>query len=150
MEEGFKVPFKLNAISTVQFASFPEVKVNEDDITLETGLKFGKNEQERLISVFAQVKFACSTTIFLTIEVGCEFEVMEEQFSSFSKPQGLTVPKALISHFAVITLGTARGALHAKTEGTIFNHYILPTINVTDLITDDLVFLEAAQEQQDQ
>ena len=35
-----------------------------------------------------------------------------------------------------MTIGTTRGILHAKTEGTCFNKYVLPTINVTEIIKE--------------
>ena len=40
----------------------------------------------------------------------------------------------------MITVGTLRGVLHAKTENTEFNEFFLPTINVTDLIKEDIRF----------
>jgi hypothetical protein len=45
-----------------------------------------------------------------------------------------------MSHFGVITVGTARGVLHSKTDGSIFNDLILPTINLTEIIKDDIIF----------
>ncbi|MPN63841.1 hypothetical protein SDC9_211608 [bioreactor metagenome] len=52
----------------------------------------------------------------------------------------LLVPKNFMQHLAVITIGTARGILHAKTENTPFNQYVLPTINVSEMIKDDVTF----------
>ena len=45
-----------------------------------------------------------------------------------------------MTHLIVLTIGTVRGILHAKTEGTKYNSYILPTINVAELIKTDIVF----------
>jgi hypothetical protein len=36
------------------------------------------------------------------------------------------------------TVGTIRGILHCKTEGTPFNALILPPINVSEMVTGDL------------
>ncbi len=52
----------------------------------------------------------------------------------------LIVPKGLLCHLAMLTVGTSRGILHAKTEGTCFNKYVLPTINVTEIIKEDASF----------
>jgi hypothetical protein len=40
----------------------------------------------------------------------------------------------------MITVGTCRGILHAKTENTKFNQFLIPTINVAELIKEDSVF----------
>ena len=45
-----------------------------------------------------------------------------------------------MKHLSVITVGTARGVLHAKTENTPFNKFVLPTINVTELVKEDVSF----------
>ncbi len=37
----------------------------------------------------------------------------------------------------MLCVGTARGILHAKTEGTAFNDFILPAINVEELVEED-------------
>jgi len=37
-----------------------------------------------------------------------------------------------------LTVGTVRGILHTKTEGTNFNGFVIPTINVTELVTSDV------------
>lgn len=43
----------------------------------------------------------------------------------------IMVPKSLLTHFAVLTVGTTRGILHAKTENTRLNHFSLPPVNVS-------------------
>ena len=50
------------------------------------------------------------------------------------------VSKGFMQHIAMLTVGTTRGILHAKTEGTCFNKYVLPAINVAELIKDDVEF----------
>jgi hypothetical protein len=42
----------------------------------------------------------------------------------------------------MITVGTARGVLHAKTEGTTLNKFFIPTVNVVEMVTDDGAFLK--------
>ncbi len=50
------------------------------------------------------------------------------------------LPKKLMVHLTVLTIGATRGILHAKTEGTIYNEFVLPTVNVDALINGDLIF----------
>jgi hypothetical protein len=51
----------------------------------------------------------------------------------------IILPKGFVRHLAVLTVGTVRGILHTKTEGTDSNKFVLPTINVADMISDDAV-----------
>jgi hypothetical protein len=138
MDNGYKVPFKLNRIVTVQYAVFPEVKVDDDRVNLETSLKFGADDQQQ-VRVSVSIRFDSAEKVFLLIEIACDFEIHKQSWDSFQTPEGFIVPKALMSHLAVIAVGTTRGALHAKTENTSFNDFIVPTINVSELITEDVL-----------
>ena len=42
-------------------------------------------------------------------------------------------------HLAVIALGTTSVVLHAKIEGTMYNHDVLPAMNLTEVIKEDLL-----------
>jgi hypothetical protein len=48
------------------------------------------------------------------------------------------VPKDFIRQLLVIAIGTARGVLHTKTENTPFNRFILPVLDATNLIKEDV------------
>jgi hypothetical protein len=45
-----------------------------------------------------------------------------------------------MAHLAMITTSTCRGVLFAKTEGTEFYKFIIPTLNVTGMINEDAEF----------
>lgn len=48
----------------------------------------------------------------------------------------------------MLTIGTTRGVLHSKTENTPFNSFLLPTLNVMELVKKDVVFkLEGEKKQ---
>ncbi len=79
---------------------------------------------------------------FLIIEAGCHFVIDPDSWSKMldSENDKLNVPKGFLKHMAMLTVGTARGILHAKTENTPFNKYNLPTINLDKMISQDSVF----------
>jgi hypothetical protein len=52
----------------------------------------------------------------------------------------LIVPKGFLAHLAMITTGTSRGVLFAKTEATPFSKFIIPTLNVSEMIYEDAIF----------
>ena len=55
------------------------------------------------------------------------------------KLKKLTVPKKLLQPITMLTVGTSRGILHAKTENTPFNQFHIPLINIEELIKEDKV-----------
>lgn len=136
-----EVGFALIKLSTEQFAMLDsDIKSEDTDnaIELETQIKFGIDSTENVFTVYPFFKFKKEDTPFLIIETGCHFAIMKEFWDSLISDGQMTIPKGLVTHFSVIAVGTTRGVLHAKTDGTKFNDYLLPTINLNHIITDDI------------
>lgn len=89
---------------------------------------------------FLQLLLLNKQKVFIKIQVSCHFNIEPDTWTSFLKDSNVVVPKNFISHLTILTIGTSRGILHAKTEGTEFNQFILPTINVNQLVDADAVF----------
>jgi len=140
-EKNIKIGFALISIKTEQFASIEENFVEGGNINLGSGLSFGFEKEQHAIAIFPKFTFECNGKLFLTIETSSHFSISPEDWESFfNNDTGLiTVPKNFMQHLCVISIGTARGVLHAKTENTLFNRFLLPTINVTEMITDDII-----------
>ncbi len=136
------VSFALKRIATEQFAIIEEAHKENIKINLVTDLRFATDKDIRVIAIFAQFKFEQAKLPFLLIEVSCHFQITEESWESFKTNEStkIIIPHGFMSHLTMLTVGTARGILHTKTEGTRFNQYILPTINVNNLIKDDVSF----------
>jgi len=137
-----KIGFALNNITTEQFAVIESSFIEGKVVDLKAGLKFGINKEKKIISVLFSTSFIQEKSPFLVIEVGCHFKIMEEAWEGFlnDDKSKLIASKGFISHLAMLTIGTARGVLHSKTENTSFNNFLLPTINVTDLVKKDVNF----------
>lgn len=139
MKKEEKISFALDNIATLQFAIIESSYSDSEEIQLNTNLGFGVDHANKIIGVSAKFTFEINTKPFLVIEVGCNFKLIESSWKSFINKDVFIVPKDFIQHLSVITIGTARGVLHAKTENTNFNRFLLPTINVTEIITEDWV-----------
>ncbi|WP_439182505.1 hypothetical protein [Carboxylicivirga taeanensis] len=137
-----EVSFALAKVTTEQFATFEDNFCPDSDIQLKLDFRFNASIENHLVGVFAAFTFACNEKPFMTIEAGCHFEINTESWENLfdSESKQLTIPKGMIQHLAVITVGTARGILHAKTENTKFNQFHLPTVNLAEIITEDQVF----------
>jgi len=141
MKNTENVSFGLRKIITEQFAVI-ESSYNEDNenIELGTGLRFGFNLQNRFITTILSINFSQEKNPFLILEIGCFFEIIEEDWDKMYnvETKEVSLSKELARHLVVLTVGTIRGVLHAKTENTPFNKFYLPTINVNNLVEKDI------------
>lgn len=141
MEKNRKeIEFNIKGIKTEQFALFEENHLDKGKINLETSLSYGLNTDERDFIVSIKFTFEMKKKPFITIQVNCNFEIELKSFNDLIVDDKIIVPNWFIAHMAMITVGTSRGILHSKTEGTIFNKYILPTLNVAQMIPEDAIF----------
>ncbi len=133
--------FRIANIDTREFAIFEE-HYNEplEELGLSTSLNIGADSENHFLKVDVKFQFMQDEKALLLITVRCEFEIEAEAWNSFIDENIITVPQGFASHLAAITAGTARGVLHEKTSDTSFNHFIIPTINLTTFIEEDVVF----------
>lgn len=135
------ISFKLHAIKTEQFAIIEDSYKESETVQLESNYRYGSVVSEQIIAVLVNYKFKTSNAVFLTIEVSCLFKIKPaswELILNVEKSE-LVLPKAIATHLLVLTIGTARGVLHAKTENTLYNRFLLPTLNVSESIKEDVV-----------
>lgn len=142
MDKLEQVNFGLRKISTMQFAiidsSFNE-KIN--DIKYETRLRYEYNIEKRIINVIVMVNFSQDKGPFIILEIGCYFEIEKEDWKKiYDVAQNeLKIPLSVARHLVLLSIGTLRGVLHSKVENTPFNMFILPTINVNELVNEEVL-----------
>lgn len=124
-------------INVPQFAILKE-SMPAGNINLNTQLEFGYIADARRVSCEMKFDFSSEETAFITMILRCEFEVFKDDWDAFIKESTLTIPKSVLELFAVHTVGTARGIMFCRTEGTPFNYIIIPPINVSEMISSDL------------
>lgn len=142
MENTSQISFGLRQITTEQFAiinsAFDESNTN---VELETGLRFGFNVEMKVISCLIAIKFTQNKNPFLLLEIGCHFEIKEDDWEKLYnyETKEVQLSTGLARHFTMLCIGTLRGVLHAKTENTLFNKFLIPTINVNNLVKEDIL-----------
>lgn len=134
------INFNLLKIQTEQFAIFEENFNKNEIVNLNTNLSFGLNFDDNVFLVTPKYTFEIQGKPFMTIQISCFFKIEDATWNSFKKKKQIIFPKDFVAHMTMITVGTSRGVLHTKTEGTVFNEFILPPINVTEMIAEDVVF----------
>ena len=140
MTEKEALGFALKALKTEQFATFEENFAEGGKTELTTGLEFKLSKSQKQIGVYATFTFEQDGKAFIKIKVSCHFTIAPASWNASVAGDKIVFPGGFVRHLATITIGTARGVLHAKTEGTPFNTFILPTINVQDLGNKDEEF----------
>jgi hypothetical protein len=133
------VGFSLKKVTTEQFAIIEEEFDEKGKIMLNSSIRVAADEIHKYIAVYTLFIFESENKPFLIIEAGCHFAIEEHAWSDMydNELNILRISKEFLTHLAMLTVGTSRGILHAKTEGTCFNKYVLPTINITQLIKED-------------
>ena len=134
------IGFQIIQIKTEEFAVLPELfDENNTEISLGLDFAFGLDKSERVIACSAEIKFLQSDRPFIKLKITNSYLIEEESWQRLQEDGKFIIPKGFTTHLLVLTIGTLRGVLHAKTEGTDFNKFVLPTLNVADLINEDLV-----------
>ena len=133
--------FKLKRIQTEQFATIPGVKVGEE-IGISAAIEYGMEKDTNTIHCKVLFNFISEEKEFIILHVRCEFSVAPEAWEkNFREEEKKYVfPADFMQHLGVITVGTARGILHAKTEGTEFNRFFLPTVNLKEMVPGEVSF----------
>lgn len=140
MEGKKNISFRLLNIVTEQFATF-QVENIPDNNDLKSDLQYSINPENRIVACKMKFQFLHENQPIVVLTIVCNFDIEETSWNNqVISNKKLTLPKHFLEHLCVITVGTARGVLHAKTENTFFNRFIIPTLNVSNLVEKDVVF----------
>lgn len=132
------VRFRMFKINVEQFAVLTDkLPRNTKDISLETRLSF-KAAKDNKIAPVVRFSFEKSKQPIILIEVCCEFDIHPDDWKNMIIGDDIVIPKETLEILTVQTVGVTRGVLFCKTEGTPFNVFILPPINVASMIKKDI------------
>lgn len=125
-------------ITTEQFAILSDVPL-QGDFQVNLQLTIKHSVELKRIGIKSDFSVIHKNKKHIVLSVFCEFAIYPDDWESAITDGTITIPKSTIEYFVVQTIGTARGILHTKTEGTPFNNIILPSFNVTQFIKNDYV-----------
>ncbi|REG87870.1 hypothetical protein [Winogradskyella sediminis] len=137
-----KIGFSLKKITTEQFAIIESAFKEGEDVQFSVNAKYGINEKDKMVAVFVSPAFYQDKKAFLVLEIACHFKIVDDAWESFKNKDKtkLTIPVDFMRHLIMLTIGTARGVLHSRTENTPFNNFLMPTINVTEIVKSGVAF----------
>lgn len=132
------IRFRMTKINTEQFAVLQESIPEKDKVTLSLNIELKYAAAECMVAVGALFTFSYANEKFMILKVLCEFQIHPDDWKDCTSDNVVTIPKDCIDYLLSQTVGTARGILHCKTEGTGYNDMVLPPLNVSEVIEGDV------------
>ncbi len=141
------IPFQLVGITTEEFATFKSnFQLGIEKFEIGFGCEFKANPSKKAIGVFTRFDFFQKKENILILESACHFTLEDEYWSSQLENDKIKIPKDLLTHFLVISVGTARGIIHAKKPSWL-EGLILPTFNVSSFVKEDMIINTVDEEE---
>ena len=136
-----QIGFFLRGIKTEQYATLENDFNDKAPVGGGLQVKFGVNLQENTIAQFSKFLFEQEGKPIMVIEVSCHFGIEPESFKSIinTELKQVVLPQEFASHIVTITVGATRGILHSKVENTKYNQFIIPLVDVTEVIKEDAI-----------
>jgi hypothetical protein len=131
------IPYKIARLETKQFAIFPESFNNSEGVGVNSSYEFSISTDMTAIRCRSIFRYIQDEKVLLVLELNAFFTIAPEGIAEIK--QNSSVPVDFLRYMGTIVVGTARGIIHTKTEGTVLNSIVLPPINLVEIIKEDLV-----------
>lgn len=135
MAEKKEIQFAIEAFEIGNFSStIPKESVRKDRLDYRIQHQFGVDEEKKLFKVIFRVKVSASPQ--------SSIELAHIETNTVYKLKGIKeesmhiLPDHLVITLLSIAYSNTRGALTAKTQGTVVGEVPLPLINPTQVIED--------------
>ncbi len=130
------IRFRMAKINVNQFAILTD-SVPTDDISYTVQLQFMTATDFKRVGCEFSVEFAHDDKAILKLTTFCEFDIHPDDWLERINDNIISFSKEDLGYFANQTVGVARGIMFSKTEGTPFCQFIVPPINLVELIKED-------------
>lgn len=131
--------FKMCGIHVKQFAMLPANEIKED-VGVDFDVNFQHSMEDHMVRCDMKQIFHYGKEILVLLEVACDFKIHDEDWNEqVCTKEKTVIPKYFLECFVTHTLGTSRGILFCKTEGTPYNKLIVPPLDVNNLVKKDMI-----------
>lgn len=131
------IPYKISQIETMQFAIFPENFINGQEVLVNTNCGYNVRSDLNQVRNIISVNYTQNEKLLMVVQLACYFDIAPEGVNII-KAEG-KIPVDFLRYMGSISVGTMRGVIHAKTEGTILNPVVMPPINLEEMVKNDLM-----------
>jgi hypothetical protein len=133
------ISYRFSKIEIKQFAIFPDLYDSQQNTETTINLNFAVNLKRTNIRCTALIIASQKEKHILILELAYIFDIAPEGWQEMQNGDTWKVPIEFLRYMGSITVGTARGIIHVKTEGTVLNSFILPPFNLADSIKEDYI-----------
>jgi hypothetical protein len=130
------IPYRIVKIENTQFAFFPDKFIVSDRVKVDVAFNFAPSKDLSMIRCTSIIHYTQNDNLLLVLELATYFEIAQVGIDNIKKDG--KVPVDFLRYMGTIAIGTARGVIHAKTEGSVMNPVVLPPINLVEIIREDL------------
>ena len=136
-----KISFNFDyvAIRIDQFASFKcSADTLKNERTFDGSISPSANYKEQTVEVKVLSNLKLGNELVMTIRTTSLFRIELASWESLQKDSDIVIPLEILWHLAGLAVSTTRGIIFAKTEDTAINQFILPTLRIDKIITNEL------------
>lgn len=137
-----KIPFRIFKIENDPIELHADLVDKNSIIEFSFQVSFNGDLKNRIIGCKTDYVFKQKDTIISSLTVYCYFMIEKEFVKSKTVNNKLELSKDFLRYLATISVGTARGIQHAKTQGTDLNSMVIPPINLVSMDIQDFVIEE--------
>lgn len=128
------IEFAMVDMKISQFAIISAPKSISQQYKITIG--FSADIKSNTIACSVRLDFISENETYLVLELICFFNISAKSWESLRKDTKIVIPKGLLCHFAMHSVGSARGVLFCKTEDS--HKIILPPINVEEIVENEI------------
>lgn len=127
----------MTRVTIDQFAILAEKTTDFSQWKVDIGFRYGYSPSGKYLDMKSKYMFYSPEEKWMLLELTCRFTFDSDD--EFVKDDAIVIPKEALLHLGVHCVGTARGVIACKTEGTALNAVILPPIDLTEIIKEDFI-----------
>ena len=132
--------FAIVDVRTEQFATFGAEVPPDQPMQVDAGIQFRAAPNDPAVAVVLTIQFLQDEQPRIKLDVLCAFAIEREDFERCRNDQQVVYPRDFMIHLVMLTIGTARGILHARLEQTPYARTILPPLDARKMVAEDVVF----------
>lgn len=132
------IPFRIFKITNDPIELHADLFDGQSPTEFGTEFSFNGDLKQRIIGCRSIYIFRQGANILSSLTVYCYFEIASEYVNENLADGKLMLNKDFLRYLATISVGTARGIQHAKTQGTILNGFVIPPVNLMEMEFRDM------------
>lgn len=141
MDENQLIRFDIASIVTDEFAIPESGHSRSDEGEMKVNFSFNSLAEEKLIIIQVKCLFYHDDKLIIVVAVSFGYRVHPEDWGLLynAVTNKVKLPLATALQMASMSIGAVRGILHAKTAHLAMGSIIVPSVNLKDMMREDIV-----------